>query len=76
MRPDASNRQADRPPVPPPNVVVRSTVGATLITTTRHSSHFEVSVFVHGRLTVVHQRYSLADAVDTHGAEAERAGVR
>jgi hypothetical protein len=73
--PEASDRQADSEPVPPPNVVVRSTIGATLITTTRHSSHFEVAVFVHGRLTVVHQRYSLADAVDTHGDEAERAGT-
>jgi hypothetical protein len=73
--PDSPDRQADSKPVPPPNVMARSTVGPTLITTTRHSSHFEVAVFVHGRLTVVHQRYSLADAIDTHCAEAARAGT-
>jgi hypothetical protein len=72
---DWSDQLADTTAVPPPNVMVRSTVGPTLITTTRHTSHFEVAVFVHGRLTVVHQRYSLADAIDTHGAEAERAGT-
>jgi len=57
----------------PPTVMARSTVGDTVIATSRHTSHFEVAVFVQGQLTVVHQRYSLAAAMATHEAEATRA---